>query len=143
MPVLGFNITKMELTKEPSAVPQGEVEVQLTPQIQEVRLGEMITPTGKINGVEVVFAYEIHYNPKIAEGVVEGRILYLPNQKEQIDEYLNLWEDDRKVDPMMFAEIVNFLTVELSPAIMIMAKEMRLPYHVPLPRVELRPNPTQ
>ncbi len=39
---------------------------------------------------------------------------------------------------MTFAEVVNFITKEISPVLMMMAKEMRLPYHVPLPRVEVR-----
>lgn len=101
----------------------------------------MRTPTGgKINGIEILFRYEIDYNPpKIAQGAIEGAILYLPPpQKEKIDEILNLWEEEKKMDSMTFAEVVNFITKEISPVLMMMAKEMRLPYHVPLPRVEVR-----
>ncbi|WP_457752274.1 hypothetical protein [Thermococcus sp.] len=138
MAVLGFNITRIELKKEPSAIPQGQVEVKLTPKIEDVRLGEMITPTGKINGVEIVFKYEIAYNPDIAQGVVEGKVLYLPPQKDKIDEIIDMWEKEKQIESVMFAEAINFLTVELTPALMILAKELRLPYHVPLPRVEVR-----
>jgi len=138
MAVLGFNITRIELKKEPSAIPQGQVEVKLTPKIEEVRLGEMITPTGKINGVEIVFKYEIAYNPDIAQGIVEGMVLYLPPQKERIDEIIDMWEKEKQIDSVMFAEVVNFLTMELTPVLMVLAKELRLPYHVPLPRVEVR-----
>ena len=138
MAVLGFNITRIELRKEPSAIPQGQVEVRLTPKIEDVRLGEMVTPTGKINGVEIVFTYEIAYNPDIAHGVVEGKVLYLPPQKDKVDEIIDLWENEKQIDSIAFAETINFLTVELSPVLMILAKELRLPYHVPLPRVEVR-----
>ncbi|ASI99598.1 hypothetical protein [Thermococcus celer] len=138
MPVLGFNVTKIELEKVTLAVPQGQIEVKLSPKVKEMRLGEMRTPTGKINGIEILFRYEIDYNPKIAQGAIEGAILYLPPQKEKIDEILNLWEEEKKMDSMTFAEVVNFITKEISPVLMMMAKEMRLPYHVPLPRVEVR-----
>lgn len=138
MPVLGFNVTKIELEKVTLAVPQGQIEVKLSPKVREMRLGEMRTPTGKINGIEILFRYEIDYNPKIAQGAIEGAILYLPPQKEKIDEILNLWEEEKKMDSMTFAEVVNFITKEISPVLMMMAKEMRLPYHVPLPRVEVR-----
>ncbi|WP_297420250.1 hypothetical protein [Thermococcus sp.] len=138
MPVLGFNISRVELKKTSPFVPSGQIEVRLSPTIQEVRLGEMRTPTGKINGVEVIFSYEIEYNPKIAQGVIDGAVLYLPSNKEQVDEILNLWEDEKKVDSITFAEVVNFITSEVAPLLMILAKELRLPYHVPIPRVEVK-----
>ncbi|NJE01604.1 hypothetical protein [Thermococcus sp. JdF3] len=138
MPVLGFNITKVEMKKVSFSVPAGQIEVRLSPKIEEIRLGEIRTPTGKLNGIEILFRYEIEYNPKIADGAIDGVILYLPPRKEKMDEILNLWEDEKKIDPVTFAEVVNFITKEVSPMLMLLAKEMRLPYHVPLPRVEVR-----
>ncbi|NJE77051.1 hypothetical protein [Thermococcus sp. ES12] len=141
MPVLGFNITKIELEKVTLAVPQGQIEVRLSPKVKEMRLGEIRTPTGKMNGIEILFRYEIDYNPRIAQGAIEGAILYLPPQKDKMDEILNLWEDEKKIDSLTFAEVVNFITKEVSPILMLMAKEMRLPYHIPLPRVEVKSQP--
>jgi len=138
MPVLGFNITKIEMEKTATTIPGGQIQVKLSPRINDMRLGEIRTPTGKMNGVEIVFRYEVEYDPKVAQAAVEGLILYLPPQKERIDEILNLWEDEKKLDPVTFAEVVNFVTTEISPVLMILAKEMRLPYHIPIPRVELK-----
>ncbi|NJE04929.1 hypothetical protein E3E36_01930 [Thermococcus sp. M36] len=139
MPVLGFNITKIQMEKMASAVPGGQIAVKLSPRVKEVRLGEVRTPTGKMNGVEILFRYDIEYDPKIAGGSVEGAILYVPPSKDKIDDILNLWEDEKKIDPVVFAEVVNFITKEVSPILMVLAKEMRLPYHIPLPRVEVKP----
>ncbi|WP_457741591.1 hypothetical protein [Thermococcus sp.] len=138
MPVLGFNVTKVEMEKLTSNIPPGQIEVKLSPKIEELRLGELRTPTGKINGIEVLFNFEIDYNPKIAHASVKGAVLYMPPQKEKLDEILSAWEDEKKVDPMLLVEVVNFLTTELTPMLMIVAKEMRLPYHVPIPRAEIR-----
>ena len=139
MPVLGFNITKIEMEKVSLAPVQGQIEVRLSPNVRDMRLGEIRTPTGKMNGIEILFRYEIDYNPKIARGAVEGAVLYLPPQKDKMDEILNLWEEEKKMDSVTFAEVVNFITKEVSPILMILSKEMRLPYHVPLPRVEVKP----
>jgi len=138
MPVVGFNLTKIELEKVTLTVPSGRIEVKLSPQVKDMRLGEIRTPTGKTNGVEMIFRYEIDYNPKIAGGAIEGVLLYLPPRKEMVDEILDLWENEKKMDPSTFAEVVNFITKEVSPVLMMMAKEMRLPYHLPIPRVEVR-----
>ncbi|ASJ09620.1 hypothetical protein A3L11_10405 [Thermococcus siculi] len=138
MPVLGFNITKIEMEKVALAVSGGQIEVRLSPKVKEMRLGEMRAPTGKINGIEILFRYEIEYNPKIAHGAIGGAVLSLPPQKEKIDEILNLWEDEKKMDPVTFAEVVNFITKEVSPILMMLSKEMRLPYHIPIPRVEVK-----
>ncbi|WP_297476345.1 hypothetical protein [Thermococcus sp.] len=138
MPVLGFNITKVEMEKASTTIPGGQIQVRLSPRVNEMRLGEIRTPTGKMNGVEILFRYEVEYDPRIARAGVEGALLYLPPQKDRIDEILNLWEDEKKIDPVTFAEIVNFITTEVSPMLMVLAKEMRLPYHIPVPRVELK-----
>ncbi|NJE77444.1 hypothetical protein, partial [Thermococcus sp. ES12] len=90
-------------------------------------------------GIEVLFEYRINYRPEIASAVVKGMVFYLPPQKEQIDEVLDLWEKEKKVRPEMFAEIVNFITNEITPLLMVAAKDMKLPYHIPLPRVSLKP----
>jgi len=137
MPVLGINITKIEIEKKGGVI--GRVEVNLSPQIEEVRLGEIRMPTGKVNGLEVLFEYKINYRPEIANAVVKGMVFYLPPQKEQIDEVLDLWEKEKKVRPEMFAEIVNFITNEITPLLMVAAKDMKIPYHIPLPRVALKP----
>lgn len=138
MPVLGYNITKVEAEKSTLTIPQGEIGVRISPRIKELRLGEMMTPTGKVNGIEVLFTYEVEYNPQIARAVVEGSIMYLPPQKDKIDNILNVWEEEKKVDSVLFVEVVNFLSIQLLPTLAVIAREMRLPYHVPVPRAELR-----
>ncbi|WP_456367626.1 hypothetical protein [Thermococcus sp.] len=139
MPVVAHNITKIEMEKLSGSVPTGQIQVNLSPKIEDIRLGELRTPTGKMNGIEIVFSYEVTYQPEIAKAVIKGLLLYLPPKKEDIDDILNLWEDEKKVNSVLFVEVTNFLTSELSPILMILAKEMRLPYHIPLPRAQLRP----
>lgn len=136
MPVVGVNITNIEVEKQGGII--GNVEVNLSPKIEEVRLGEVRTPSGKVNGVEVLFTYQIGYNPEIARALIKGAVFYLPPKKEQTDEILEGWEKEKKIPPEMFAELVNFLTNEITPLIMIVSKEMRIPYPIPLPRVTIK-----
>ncbi|USG99833.1 hypothetical protein K1720_10165 [Thermococcus argininiproducens] len=136
MPVLGINITKVEMEKQGGIA--SKVEINLSPKIEEVRLGEIKTPSGKVNGIEVLFTYQIGYRPDIARALISGMVFYLPPQKEKIDEILDNWERDKKVPPEMFAEIVNFITNEVTPMIMLISKEMRIPYPIPVPRVSIK-----
>jgi hypothetical protein len=138
MPVLGYNVQSVSFEKNAKVVPMGQIEVKISPTIEELRLGEMATPNGKVTGIEVLFNFQVEYKPEIAKASVRGTILYLPPQKDKIDQILTLWEDEKKVDPVLMVEVANFLSVELSPMLMIIAKEMRLPYHIPVPRAELR-----
>jgi len=138
MPVLGYNITKVEMEKLTSNIPPGQIEVKLSPKIEELRLGEIRTPTGKTNGIEVLFDFQVEYNPQIARASVKGALLYMPPQKDKIDAILTAWEDEKKLDSVLLVEVVNFLSMELTPMLVVIAKEMRLPYHVPIPRAELR-----
>ena len=45
---------------------------------------------------------------------------------------------EKRIPPEMFAEIVNFITNEITPLIMVVSKEMRIPYPIPLPRVSIK-----
>lgn len=139
MPVIGVNLTKIEFEKRGMPPIGGRIEVNLTPKVRDMRLGEIRTPTGKTHGVEILFKYEVTYRPEIAEGLIEGALMYLPQRKEDVDRILDTWEAERKVPPEVFAEVINFLTAEISPMLFVIAKEMRLPYHIPLPRVEIKP----
>lgn len=136
MAVFGINITKISIEKIGAQV--GQVEVNLAPKVREVRLGELRSPTGKINGIEVLFEYNVTYRPEIAKALIEGMVFYLPPQKDKIDEILELWEKEKKVDPYMFAEIINSVTNEIIPILMTLTKEMRIPYPIPLPRVNVK-----
>lgn len=138
MAILGYNLKSVRMEKLANVIPPGEIQVKLTPQITEVRLGEIRTPTGKTNAVEVLFSFVVEYNPEIAKAAIEGSLLYLPPEKGKIDEILNAWENEKKLNGEMVVEVINFLNREFSPLLMIMAKEMRIPYHIPLPRAELR-----
>ncbi|MDV3103115.1 hypothetical protein [Thermococcus waiotapuensis] len=138
MPVIGINITRIEFEKKIQPFFGGRIEVNLSPKVKDMRLGEIRTPTGETQGIEILFKYEIAYRPEIAEGFIEGAVMYLPQRSEEIDEILDTWESERKVKPEVFAEVVNFITHSAAPMLFVIAKEMGLPYHVPLPRVDVK-----
>lgn len=135
MPIMGINITKLSIEKGNPPVPQ--VEVDLTPKVTGIRLGEMRTPTGKLNGIEVLFEYGVTYKPDVAKASIEGVIFYLPRNRDDVDRILDEWENEKKLDPNMFAEVVNAVTMEAMPLLMLLSKELRLPYPIPVPRVNV------
>jgi len=137
MPVLGVNVTKVEFEKKGIAAPPDRIEVNITPKIKDLRLGKANLPSGDLEGIEVLFRYEINYRPDIAEGYVDGIVLYLP-AREDANLIIDEWEVSKKVDGELVGEVLNFLTMELAPVIMVIAKEMRIPYHLPLPRFEVQ-----
>ncbi len=137
MPVLGVNVTKIEFEKRDILAPPERVEVNITPKIKDLRLGKVSLPSGNVEGVEVLFRYEINYRPDIAEGYVDGAVLYLPANGDA-NSVIDEWEMSKKVEGELLGEVLNFLTMELAPLIMVIAKEMRIPYHLPLPRFEVQ-----
>ncbi|AFK21669.1 hypothetical protein [Pyrococcus sp. ST04] len=136
MPILGHNILGIEVTKSPT--PGGKVEVSLNPRIENLRLGELYLPTGRVKGIEVDVNYEVKYNPEVAKVNVKIRLFYLPKNKDAIDSILDEWEEKKVLPGDLVAEVVNFTTSELMPLLMTLAKEMRIPYPIPLPRVMVK-----
>ncbi|MFA4646287.1 hypothetical protein P8X24_03300 [Pyrococcus kukulkanii] len=136
MPILGHNIIRIEIEKLTMA--GGKVEVSINPKIEELRLGELQLPTGRVKGIEVVVDYRINYSPEIAKVSVKLLVFYVPRVKEDIDKILDEWEEKKQLPGELVAEVVNFTTSELMPLMMSISKEMRIPYPIPLPRVVVR-----
>jgi len=138
MPILGVNVKEISFEKK-DVLPTGpQIQVNLTPKIEEIREAQISTPTGNIRGIEVLFTYELKYNPEIASGKVSGGLFYLPINHDQMEGILKTWREEKRVDPMVFTEIVNFLTHELAPTLMLISKQMGLPYPFPLPLVQFQ-----
>ncbi|AMM54258.1 hypothetical protein [Pyrococcus kukulkanii] len=136
MPILGHNIVRIEVEKVQSG--SGKVEVSINPKIEELRLGELQLPTGRVKGIEVIVNYIINYSPEIAKASVRLLVFYVPRVKEDIDKILDEWEEKKQLPGELVAEVVNFTTSELMPLMMMISKEMRIPYPIPLPRVVVR-----
>jgi len=136
VPILGHNILKIEFEKLQTL--GGKIEVSLRPTIRNLRLGEMHLPSGKVKGIEVDVDYIITYSPEVARASIKVRVFYVPRNKEDIDNILDEWEDRKVLPGELVAEVVNFTTSELMPIAMYIAKEMRIPYPVPLPRAVVR-----
>ncbi|AEC51725.1 hypothetical protein PNA2_0809 [Pyrococcus sp. NA2] len=136
MPILGHNILKVEFEK--LQVVGGNIEVSLRPTIENLRLGEIHLPSGKVKGIEVEVDYRITYSPEVAKVSIKVRVFYVPRNKQDIDKILDEWEEKKVLPGELVAEVVNFTTSELIPIAMYVAKEMRIPYPVPLPRAVVR-----
>ncbi|MFA4668341.1 hypothetical protein QDY65_07460 [Pyrococcus kukulkanii] len=136
MPILGHNIVRIEVEKVQSG--SGKVEVSINPKIEELRLGELQLPTGRVKGIEVIVNYIINYSPEIAKASIRLLVFYVPRVKEDIDKILDEWEEKKQLPGELVAEVVNFTTSELMPLMMMISKEMRIPYPIPLPRVVVR-----
>ncbi|ASJ15646.1 hypothetical protein A3L04_00420 [Thermococcus chitonophagus] len=136
MPILGHNIVKIEVEK--FSATGGKVEVSINPKIENLRLGELQLPTGRVKGIEVEVSYMVNYTPEVAKSVVRLILFYVPRAKEEIDKILDEWEDKKQLPGELVAEVVNFTTSELMPLMMMLSKEMRIPYPIPIPRVVVK-----
>lgn len=67
--------------------------------------------------------------------VIKGFLLYFFLKKEMIDEILNFWEEEKKVNLVFFVEVINFFISEFLLFLMIIFKEMRFLYYILFLRV--------
>ncbi|CAB48929.1 hypothetical protein [Pyrococcus abyssi] len=136
MPILGHDMLRVEFEK--LKIGGGRIEVSLRPTIENLRLGEMPLPSGRVKGIEVDVRYDVLYSPEVARASIKLRVFYVPRDKEKIDEILDEWEEKKVLPGELVAEVVNYTTSELMPLMMHLAKEMRIPYPVPLPRAVVK-----
>lgn len=133
MAVIGFHFTKMLAEKKKS--PTGKISVNNSVVLSSVKEAKVSLGGSKQKGIEFNFNYKTAYEPEVANIQLDGAIVFLgPDAK--IKETLTKWEKDKKLPEDVLQEVYNHLLEKCSVEVLILARDMQLPPHVPLPKVK-------
>lgn len=131
MQVIGFNIEKIEAEKNIQEIK--EVRVKYNTNIKKVAIEEL--NIGKKQEVlKVNFEFKVEYDPNIGSIFFSGHILILEDPKKArsiVDE----WEKEKSTTSQFSLQMINIVLVRANIKALIMAQELNLPPHIPLPRV--------
>jgi hypothetical protein len=133
MALVGFHYTKMMIEKKKAAA--GKINVSNNIVIADVKEAKLNMGDAKQKGVEFSFKFTTKYTPDVANIDLEGAVVFL-GADTKVKEILDKWEKEKKITKEVLEEVYNHLLGKCNVEALILAKEMNLPPHIPLPKVK-------
>ncbi len=134
MTIVGFNFSKISVEKKEAA--KGKITINNNIAIKSVEKKDLSLGAAKQEGVKFVFAFVSKYDPKFAEILLEGDVLYLASS-EEVKKIVDGWKKTKKVSKDVMAQIMNTALTKCNVQALILSKEVNLPPPIPLPSVEV------
>jgi hypothetical protein len=131
MALIGFHYTRINASKDKAITGKVKADNNLTlNKVTEAKL--MGSSTQK--GIEFAFSFKVNYEPGIGTIEFDGKIVYMGTQ-EKVKETLADWDKKKKLPQDVLEEVYNHLLHRLNIEALLVAKEMQLPSHLPMPRI--------
>ncbi len=131
--IIGMNINKISAERKENA-PKGGIEIKTHPQIVDVRETKIegLAKEG-ISILLVGFAMSSVFNPDAGSILIEGSILYKPENKDAI---LKEWKKSKSLPQEDGVIILNHIFSKVSIMGLYLADILSLPPIIALPKVE-------
>jgi len=141
MPIVGFNLDKINVEKKNSV--KGNVEVKNNVTITNIEEKELSLGSAKKDGLKFSFEYETSYEPKIGGIMLTGTIMYVEENKKKKEDILARWKKDKKLTEENAPEILNTILMRCSVKTLTLAQDVNLPPHIPLPKLTPKVDPSR
>ncbi len=138
MAILNFNFSKILVEKTGKVTKQMNIKSGMN--ITDVVSSDVIKGTGQ-KAYAIKFAFNVNYEPKFAQILLEGAIIYLADEKlgKQIEDS---WKKDKALPKDIALNIFNRILHNCNVESLILSKELDLPAPIQLPKVKMGPAPT-
>jgi hypothetical protein len=134
MAIIGFYFSR--ITAEKKKTPAGKISVNNNVILTSVKEAKINLGKQKQNGIEFKFNYTSTYDPEIATIILEG-VVVITGKEDKVKEALVSWEKDKKLPPEILSEVYNYLLEKCTVETLIIGRDMQLPPHVPLPKMNV------
>lgn len=133
MPVVGLHFNTFSGKRSDKPVPGGELKVNSTPKINEVKEVSLQGLDKKALSLE--FEFVTDYAPEIGEIKVEGVLLFVTKDNE---EAVKQWKKDKSLPEEISVPVLNHLFRRCLLKIANMAEDLNLPAPLQFPMVKAK-----
>ena len=131
MPLVGLNFDKLLVDKKKPVKPPIKINSNLV--IKDFKEDDMDAPKG-MKMLRFDFEFVLNYDPKIAEVIVAGHVLY-SEESRKADAMLKTWKKDKKFDPEIVGQVMNAALLRANIKALLITQEVGLPPHLQMPVV--------
>ncbi len=137
MPIIASNFDKFVAERKKPLEPP--VKVDSGVKIIDIKKEELNVGGKSESVLKIDYDFTVKYDPKQAEIVIEGHLLYAENSKK-IEEILKNWKKTKKFDPDVAQLIMNNILIKCNIKALLLSQEIGLPPHIRLPMVQKGPS---
>jgi hypothetical protein len=134
MPVIGFNINKIEAEKK--KLPVGaEIKISNTPKISSIEVDALNLGEKKGEKIlKIAFDFLTEFEPKVGHISLSGEMLYLHDDAEEL---MKTWKKEHALPGPVMVEIMNYLFRRCLIKILSLTEDLQLPPVIPFPLAKL------
>jgi len=134
MTIVGFNYEKLSVEKKEEEVKKGsDFKVTYNVSIKDMQDYE-IKLQDKQKALKFTFEFSIKYTPQIGSLDMGGSIIYTED-KNKIKEIKEHWEEKKDVPDEIKAQLINLIFRRSNIKALLLAQEVNLPPHIPMPKI--------
>jgi len=132
MAVTAFHYKK--IIAEKNTAPVKKVSINNKVVLTDLKEAKMGIGGSKHKAIEVSFDHKTTYEPEVGSILLQGALLYVaPDAK--IKETLDTWKKEKMPPPDVLQEIYNHILGKCSIEALIIGRDMLLPPHIPVPKM--------
>jgi hypothetical protein len=136
MAIVGFSFSKFKGERLASKA-SGNIEVNHNISIKDVKKIPFKVAGNTTDILKIQFGFDVKYGDNLGEISIEGEVLYSDN-KEIIEESVKGFEKDKKLNPIVNNQIINFIYSKTIIKTLEMADNLSLPAPIPMPKVQVK-----
>ncbi|MCF7798366.1 hypothetical protein K9M74_00515 [Candidatus Woesearchaeota archaeon] len=136
MAILNFNFNKILVERTGKASKQMNIKSGMN--ITDVISSDVVKGTGQ-KAYAIKFTFEVNYEPKVAQILLEGAITYLADETlgKEIEE---TWAKNKLLPKSITLNVFNRILHNCNVEALILSKELSLPAPIQLPKVKMAEN---
>ena len=134
MTIIGFTFTKMSIEKEGTI--RGKISINNNVSIKDVVEVDLALGKAKQKALKFTFEFTSKYEPKVAEILLRGELLYLGDERK-IKEITDKWKKDKKIPKDVTKVLLDHVLAKCNIQALILSKDINLPPPIPMPKVQI------
>ncbi|MDD5650548.1 MAG: hypothetical protein PHF86_09050 [Candidatus Nanoarchaeia archaeon] len=131
MPILGFNITKIDAEKK-SEITSG-LDISSDLKISKVSEEKVFLDKAQA-ALRFDFEFKVDYKPNIANINLSGHIMYVEGE-EKAKKIIEAWKKNKTLEPELMEKLFNSILMRCNIKTLLLTQELNLPPHIRLPMV--------
>jgi hypothetical protein len=114
---------------------KGKLNINTNISVKDIAKSDLTLGNSKQVVLRFEFEYACKYEPKHAEIIITGDVIYLTSP-ETVEIVLKDWKKDKTAPKDITQEVVNHLLTRCNIQALILSRDMNLPSPIPLPKVQ-------
>lgn len=129
MPILGFNITKINAEKKSEITQSLDISSDL--KISKVSEDKVYLDKAQ-TALRFDFEFMVDYKPNVANINLGGFIMYVEGE-ELAKKIIENWKKNKKLEPELMEKLFNSILMRCNIKTLLLTQELNLPPHIRLP----------